>query len=107
MEIRRKKCRWKIWYDDENSYTGETTRDWDALPKHGVIYVKEGGLIHMGLDYYFMEEDGSIKSCNRMDIDRYLERDQGIKHVKFGRWADNYVWEKVSKEAPLWKPDDG
>ena len=88
----------RIWYDDESSNDCRSEEEWNALPKHGVLYVRHNNINHMGLDYYWMEED-TIKSCNRSDIDRYLERSQGIKCVKFGRWASDYVWEKVQKEV--------
>ena len=90
--------RWRIWYDDESVIPGKTEREWEAAPRHGVLFIKHNRLTHMGLDYYWLE-NGTVKSCNRMDVDRYLERPQGIRCVKFGRWADNYVWEKVRKSV--------
>lgn len=90
--------RWRIWFDDGSSHAGTTVEKWNALPKHGVLYVKHNRINHMGLDYYWIEDD-TVKSCNRMDIDRYLERDDGIRNVKFGRWASNYIWERVHQEA--------
>ena len=94
---------WKIWYDDGSEVGGSTVDEWDAHPKHGVQIVKGLGLYHMGLDYYWYER-GEIKSCNRMDVDRYLERSIGMQHVKFGRWADNHVWEKALKTSKEFRP---
>jgi hypothetical protein len=94
---------WKVWFDNGTCSTGKTKEEWEALPRHGVLIVKEffedeTSMYHMGLDYYFYEE-GCIKSCNRNDIDRYLERPQGLQCVKFGRWGDTYTWEAAKKEA--------
>ena len=95
---------WCIWYDDNTEVKGSTVDEWDAAQKHGVLIVKSisPSLYHMGLDYYWFER-GEIKSCNRMDIDRYLERHQGLQHVKFGRWGDNHVWEKASAKSREFK----
>ncbi len=94
--------RWRIWYDDDSYFSGTTEKEWDSLPRHGVLIVRQkepnGWIVHMGLDYYWLEYD-TIKSCNRNDIDRYLERACGIRCVKFGRWANNHVWERVHKES--------
>lgn len=93
--------RWRIWYDDGTELGGCDEQDWEAFPRHGVLIVREYQpvrLYHMGLDYYWLE-GGSVKSCSRMDIDRYLERPQGIRCVKFGRWANQYTWEQVHEKA--------
>ncbi len=100
--------RWRIWFDNGTCSAGADEKDWEALPRHGVLIVKEffeddKALIHMGLDYYFYEE-GGIKSCSRMDIDRYLERPQGLRCVKFGRWGDNYTWENARKQTKANEP---
>ena len=93
--------KWKIWYDDGTSHTGTTEDEWNVFVRDGILIVKEYGgcnIIHMGMDYYWFE-NGSIKSCNPKDLHGYLRRPEGLKNMKFGRWTDNKVWEKVHKEA--------
>lgn len=94
--------KFKIWYDDGNSYEGVSEEDWERLPRHGVQIVKsfreKDCVTHAGMDYYFFEDD-TIKSVQRVDLDRYLERTQGIKCVKFGRWSADVIWQKAHKEA--------
>ncbi len=94
---------WRIWYDDGSVHEGASAAEWDALPRHGLLIVKEtgrggGDLVHMGLDYYWLE-DGAVRSCQRADLDRYLERPRGLARVKFGRWARDDVWQKAHDEA--------
>ncbi len=92
---------WKAWYDDEASYTGCTQEEWDLLPSHGIMQVKEfrpntSNLIHHGLDYFWFE-DGKIISTNR--VENYAIRIQGVKSVKIGRWVNNHVYENAVKEG--------
>ena len=92
-----------IWYDDGAVRKGSTEEDWESFPKHGVLFVKEpnrkpNSLVHMGMDYYWLE-GGQVLSCNRMDVDRYLERPQGMRCVKFGRWGLDSLWKKFHDEA--------
>jgi len=84
----------RIWYDDEQKVDGIGVDEWNALPKHGVLVVLDSQLWHMGNDYYWYEGD-QVKSCRRTDIDMYLERTDGIRNMKFGRWADHHVWQKT------------
>lgn len=88
----------RIWYDNEGRFDGYGEDEWNALPKHGVLVVLDSQLWHMGNDYYWYE-GGQIKSCRRTDIDMYLERTEGIRSVKFGRWADHHVWHKTLKDT--------
>ena len=94
--------KWKIWYDDGSTSEGVTEEDWDKLPRHGVLLVnffrEKDRVVHMGFDYYWYEE-GQVKSCQRVDFDRYLERPLGIKCVKFGRWGADNIWIKAHDEA--------
>lgn len=95
--------RWRIWYDDGAVHEGAGAEAWEALPRHGVLIVRELGrggadLVHMGLDYYWLE-DGAVRSCSRADLDRYLERPRGLARVKFGRWASDRIWQQVHDEA--------
>ncbi len=74
-----------------------------AVPHDGVLIVLESErepnkLVHMGMDYYFFEE-GQVKSCQRADLDRYLRRLEGVRNIKFGRWASDKIWEQVHSEA--------
>ena len=92
---------WKVWYDDDISYTGSTQKDWDPLPTHGIVQAKEyrpgeSDLIHHGLDYFWFE-NGQIISTNQLE--NYAMRIQGVKSVKIGRWANNYIYEKAVKEG--------
>ena len=93
---------WKIWYDDGTSFTGVTEEDWNSFSTHGIIQAKEfnrpdkPNLIHHGLNYYFFE-GGQIISTN--DIALYIIRSQGVKSVKIGRWANNYIWDKAVEEG--------
>ena len=91
---------WRIWYDDGACHDGASAAEWDALPRHGVLIVKEitAGRVHMGLEYYWCE-DGEIRSCGRPDLDRYLERPRGLARVKFGRWAPERIWQAAHDEA--------
>lgn len=93
--------KWAVRFDDDSEeHHGCSVEDWNNLPKHGVLWVREFepvSLIHMGLDYYWWE-GGTVKSCSRPDIDRYLERTDGIRNVKFGRWADQYIWETAHED---------
>lgn len=97
------KMGWKIWYDNGKSYKGKTEKEWNDLAKHGVLIIveekedagKKYTLKHQGLDYYWFE-DGQILSCSRSDLDRYLERDKGVSSMKFGRWANDYTWNKCN-----------
>ena len=97
-----KVCR--IFYDDGTVHEGAATEEWwESLPRHGVIIVKEterapNDLVHMGMDYYWLE-DGEVKSCNRADLDRYLERARGLRCVKFGRWAADTLWQAAHDDA--------
>jgi hypothetical protein len=88
----------RIWYDNEKKFEGVGVEEWNALPKHGVLVVLDNKLWHMGNDYYWYE-GGQVKSCRRTDIDMYLERDDGIRNVKFGRWADHHVWQSTLKDT--------
>ena len=92
---------WKAWYDDEVFYIGSTQEDWDKIPTHGIIQVKEyrpdeSDLIHHGLDYFWFE-NGQIISTNKLE--NYAMRIQGVKSVKIGRWAHNYIYEQAVKEG--------
>lgn len=93
----------KIWYDDGNTVTGETEEDWNSFDRDGVLIVREYGerrSVYMGCDYYWFENK-NIKSCNPKDLHGYLRRSEGLKNVKFGRWADNDVWKKAHDEAMI------
>ena len=94
---------WRVWYDDGSDHEGAGDGAWQALPRHGVLIVREFGragpdLLHMGLDYYWLE-DGQVRSCSRADLDRYLERPRGLAQVKFGRWASDHIWQQAHDEA--------
>lgn len=89
---------WRIWYDNGTNVEGSTLEEWNGASCQGVLIVKSNRVNHMGLDYYWLEDD-TVKSCNRSDIDRYLVRPGGIQAVKLGRWSSNYVWEQARKEA--------
>ena len=94
---------WRLWYDDGSVHEGASDDAWQALPRHGVVIVRELGrggpdLVHMGLDYYWLE-DGQVRSCSRADLDRYLERPRGLAQVKFGRWASDHIWQRAHDEA--------
>ena len=92
---------WRIWYDDNSSVSGCCEKSWNQAPRDGVLVVMESGdrkIVHMGCDYYWFE-NGTVKSCNPKDLDRYLRRPEGLKNVKFGRWADNDIWQKAHDEA--------
>jgi hypothetical protein len=94
---------WRVWYDDGTNHEGASEAAWRALPRHGVLIVREMGrngndLVHMGLDYYWLE-DGQVRSCSRADLDRYLERPRGLAQVIFGRWASDHIWQQVQDEA--------
>lgn len=93
---------WRIWYDTGDSCEGGSETEWNVAPRQGVLIVKESkGLNHMGCDYYWFE-NGNVKSCAPKDLDRYLIRDQGLRNVKLGRWADDSVWNKALEEASRW-----
>ena len=94
---------WRILYDAAPLAQGYTEQEWDFFPQHGVLFVRQdrhdnNPLVHIGMDYYWLE-NGQVKSCNARDLDRYLERRQGLRCIKFGRWADDAVWEKAHAEA--------
>lgn len=93
--------RWRIWFDDRSSIAGCCEKNWNEAPRDGILIVREYGdhpLVHMGMDYYWFE-NGRVKSCNPKDLHGYLRRPEGLRNVKFGRWADDDIWKKARNEA--------
>lgn len=94
---------WKIWYDDRSVVSGFCVSGWNNAARDGVLIVREYGekaSVYMGCDYYWFE-NGRVKSCNPKDLHSYLRRSEGLRNVKFGRWADDDIWKKVKAEAMI------
>jgi hypothetical protein len=96
----------RIWYDDGSSPIIETVDQWNKQPKYGVLFVKgptasRDHKLHRDQDYYWIEQ-GIVFSCAIKDLNNYLERDQGISNVKFGRITTTPKYEKAKKEALDW-----
>lgn len=91
---------WRIWYDDETTFSSEDGSPEDA-PVDGVLiiieYFDDGTKrITQGMDYLYWNGEG-WQGGNQADLDRWLRRD--FPRVKLGRWTTDTIYRQVESEA--------
>jgi hypothetical protein len=94
---------WEIYYGDLSVYTA-ASGTWADAPSSGVQFVCEcyddgHRLVHMGMDYYYMDTMPSGV------IGDYLEADAGdytslpASGVKAGAWVDHDAWHTIHESV--------
>ncbi len=95
--------RWKIFYDNGQSYSNEDGLAEDA-PIEGIVAVVEKLAnrtvrIYEGRDFYFWNGENWVAGY-QADLERWLRRI--LPALKYGIWTKDGIFKDVMEEANRW-----